>query len=289
MTLLRAARAVASLLPERVDAWLRNRYWEWKSSFLYRRLFEAIGLRYALKSGLVLEVGSMGEWWAYNEVFVNAEYDEAIRLGLERRSKPDFFAVLDLGANVGYFSIRVIDLLRRLPPPGVKPRITMVEGSPTTFRELRSRFDKQGLLAEGVRAAHGLVGLRAGTGKIRESALHVKNSVFLEAGSEGASVDFLDLEELTRDMPRIDLLKCDVEGSELQLLENYGGFLRKINVAVLELHDTLCDTGRCVAIMEEAGFHRKVLFRHEDTSVQLFLREENPVPGGAGSASRALP
>lgn len=197
--------------------------------------------------------------------------------------------MLDLGANVGYFSIRVIDLLRRLAPPAVKPRIIMVEGSPTTFTELRSRFDKQGLLAEGVSAAHGLVGLRAGTGTIRESALHVKNSVVLEADSEGAAVDFLDLEELTKDMPEIDLLKCDIEGSELQLLESYRGFLRKVNVVVLELHDTLCDTGRCVAIMEEAGFHRKLLSRHEDTSVQLFFREPNPVPSGAGPDPRALP
>jgi hypothetical protein len=58
-----------------------------------------------------VKVASKGEWWVYNDIFVDGEYDMPIHTALEDRSPVRPFIVLDLGANVGYFALRVLDLI----------------------------------------------------------------------------------------------------------------------------------------------------------------------------------
>ena len=101
---------VADLLPQSIRGRIRDRYWRIKSEFLYRRLYQILRLEYTLQSGVTLKVASLGEWWTYNDIFVNREYDLPIQTALQSRSPARAFTVLDLGANVGYFVLRVVDL-----------------------------------------------------------------------------------------------------------------------------------------------------------------------------------
>jgi len=101
---------VVDALPESARFQVRERYWRVKSRFLYQSIYSRLNLEHTLNSGLTLKVASKGEWWAYNEIFVNGEYDVPTQTALENSSaKP--FVVLDLGANVGYFAFRVFDLI----------------------------------------------------------------------------------------------------------------------------------------------------------------------------------
>ena len=105
-------RIVASAierLPKSLRDAIRDRYWRVKSNFLYQQLFEILDLEYQLNSGVTIRVASQGEWWTYNDIFVNHEYDAAIQTALASRVAERPFAVLDLGANVGYFLLRVVD------------------------------------------------------------------------------------------------------------------------------------------------------------------------------------
>jgi hypothetical protein len=120
-----------------------------------------------------VKVASKGEWWAYNEIFVNGEYDVPIQAALGISSgKP--LVVLELGANVGYFTFRVLDLIRQQPLDQLLPGITMVEGSPETFGKLEEWVRPQRLTAASVRMVNGLAGWRTGSAPIRESAAHVR-------------------------------------------------------------------------------------------------------------------
>jgi FkbM family methyltransferase len=264
-------KPIFSILPNSAQAGIRRWYWTAKSDLLYRRLYRLLDLEYTLEYGVSLQVRSKGEWWVYNDIFVNQEYDLPISAALDSYSgRP--LTVLDLGANVGYFALRIIDLARQKGMEDFALDITMVEGSPAIFGELERRLRSQSLPEARLSLVHGLAGLPAGKGVMHESALHVKNTIMGSATSAGTPVAFVDLQELMQGREEIDLLKCDIEGAELLFLENYEGLLRKIKTAVFELHHELCDTRRCVSILEGLGFRQAVLRNAGSFSVCYFSR-----------------
>jgi FkbM family methyltransferase len=263
-------RAV-SVLPESAQFQIRERYWRVKSRFLYQSLYGVLNLEHTLNSGLAVKVASKGEWWAYNEIFVNGEYDVPIQTALGAMSGEPF-VVLDLGANVGYFTFRVLDLIHQLHLEHILPDITTVEGSPETFCTLEERVRSQRSATASVRAVHGLVGERSGSALMRESAVHVKSSIIDVPAGGGVNVAFVDVNALMRDKVAIDLLKCDIEGAELVFLENYGDLLRKVRYAVFELHHNLCDTEKCLRILESLGFHHTILRANDSCSVSFHSR-----------------
>lgn len=266
----RLVNRVVDALPESARFQIREQYWRAKSKFLYQSLYNALDLEHTLGSGLTVRVASKGEWWAYNEVFVNGEYDVPIQAALAASSgRP--FVVLDLGANVGYFTFRVFDLIRQQHLDRILPDITMVEGSPETFGKLEERVRSQ-QLASSVRTLNGLVGERTGSTLIRQSAVHVKNSIVDVPAGGGVNVAFVDLDTLMQDKVQIDLLKCDIEGAELLFIENYSDLLRKVRYAVFELHHHLCDSEKCLSKLQSLGFSKTILRTTEACSVSFHTR-----------------
>jgi FkbM family methyltransferase len=152
-------------------------------------------------------------------------------------------------------------------------RVTMVEGSPSTYPELLERLGaNKALLGEKVTAVHGLAGNRTGEGQIVQGVAHGENTIFGET-SGGARVPFLDLEKLTGSWRRIDLLKCDIEGAEEIFLGNYPDLLAKTDRAVFEFHHDKCDIPHCRQLLAEAGLiPAKTIREFGHCSVELFLR-----------------
>jgi FkbM family methyltransferase len=262
-------RAVGAL-PESAQFQIRERYWRLKSRILYQSLYSRLNLEHTLNSGLTVKVASKGEWWAYNEIFVNGEYDVPIHTALGASSgRP--FVVLDFGANVGYFAFRVFDLIGQ-QHLDLLPDITMVEGSPETFGKLEERVRSQQLTAASVRMFNGLVGQRTGSALIRESAVHVKSSIVDVPAGGGVNVAFVDVNTLMQDKVEIDLLKCDIEGAELLFIQNYGDLLRKVRYAVFELHHHQCDTAKCLTMLESLGFQKTILRANDSCSVSFHSR-----------------
>src|SRR5260370_22875513 len=115
---------VVEALPRLVQNRLRDRYWQIKSKVLYQSLYRALDLEHTLQSGLIVKVASKGEWWVYNDIFVDGQYDVPIHTAFNDRSPDRPFVVLDLGANVGYFGLRVLDLIDRQARESSNPEIT---------------------------------------------------------------------------------------------------------------------------------------------------------------------
>jgi len=262
---------VVGVLPESAQFQIRERYWRVKSRLLYQSLYSILNLEHTLDSGLTVKVASKGEWWIYNDIFVNGEYDVPIQTALGTSSGQPF-VVLDLGANVGYFAYRVLDLIRRQHLDHVLPDITMVEGSPETFTKLESRIRSQRTSPASIRMVHGLVGQRTGSALIRESAVHVKSGIVDVPAGGGVDVAFIDVSSLMQDKTAIDLLKCDIEGAELMFIENYGDLLRKVRHAVFELHYDQCDTKKCVKLLESMGFRQTILRANDSFCVSFHSR-----------------
>ena len=251
---------VRALAPESLKNRLRK--------FVWMRLNPS----WTLNSGLVIRVLNYNDWMIYNDIFVEGEYDAAIDdLLHEGRDWSQPVQVLDLGGNVGFFTLRLAHLLLRADRGNF--RVTTVEGSPSTYAELLERLgaNKQ-LLGDRITAVHGLVGNRTGEGQIVEGVSHGENTIFAET-SRGPRVSFVDLGKLAGSWPRIDLLKCDIEGAEELFLGNYADLLAKTDRAVFEFHHDKCDLAHCRRLLAEAGLHpAKTIREFGNCSVELFLR-----------------
>src|SRR5690349_7999836 len=132
-------------------------------------------LGWTVRSGIKVEVTNDSEWVIYNDIFVDGEYDIPIQQALSSEHRRPL-NVIDLGANVGFFTLRYIDLLRR---SGRDPsRMVLVEGAPAVAVELRRRLFELNEGLTGIRVVEGLVGDRAGTAKIAQHNFHAMNSLF---------------------------------------------------------------------------------------------------------------
>jgi FkbM family methyltransferase len=224
-----------------------------------------LDLECELRSGLHVQIRNRADWEVYNEVLVNGEYDAPIDYALDRHEANRPFVVVDLGGNVGYFAFRCADecLMRGI---GEQLSLVIVEGAPLLFRELQRRVSAQPLLCDKVHLLHGLVGRKVGEAYITGSHLHYSNIAWEEERAGSSRVAFIDLEKQLAGFATIDLIKCDIEGSEFDFIDNYENLLKKTRAVVIEFHrfgrnleearDKLSQYGfdRC-SVLREAPFY----------------------------------
>lgn len=228
-----------------------------------------------LGSGMTISLANQAEWILYNDIFVDGEYDFAINRALESARSDQPATFLDLGANVGFFGLRVLDQMEPLLTDGADFQIIMVEGSPAVYKRLQKRLTTVPFLAERCISVPGLVGEKSGYGRLLECGFHANNSLFAEnmlGEYKCVIVPYVDLEVLCAAWQYISLLKCDIEGAEELFLENYPEFLDKVQYAVFEFHFDLCDVSHCFALLDAAGFsHRRQLSWHSHTKNITYL------------------
>jgi len=233
--------------------------------------FQMLDLNWQLPSDLKICIRSQSDWVIYNEIFVGGDYDPAILTALECANGTGDLQVLDLGANVGFFSLRCVDIVRRQQRQELSLHITAIEGNPKSYRELQLRLYNQNN-PPSFTAINGLVGARTGTAAISDLEFGGQNRVGVHRSQRHFLVDHVDLEQVlgTR---RIGLLKCDIEGAELVFLQNYPQLLRRTDVAVLELHPQDCDEKECISLLRAAGLTTQtVLAKTPLTNVMMASR-----------------
>jgi len=229
-------------------------------------LFQWLSLTWELSSGVRLRVANYGDWIIYNEIFVSGEYDRALALALDSATDNNSpFHIVDLGANVGFFTLRAVDRLRRRRAGDQEFLITAVEANGRCVEEFRARVFEENGLSHNVRVVHGLVGERRGVATLhRLDSARSHDTLFNGKEHPGAQVPYTDLSSLFASSPQIDLLKCDIEGAELLFIQNYPDVFQKVRVAVFEFHRHVCDTQRCQSLLREYGFTQHATFRHGD-------------------------
>lgn len=220
--------------------------------YIKKILWGIFNLEWTLKSGLNIKVASYAEWVIYNNIFVEGEYDIPIEKSLLINSNKPLI-LLDLGANVGYFTLKAADFILT-KNSNIEFLITLVEGSPTNFKKLESRLTREPLLANKIKLIHGLVGELYGKAKICETDFHVENMICGNGNLEGIIVPFVNLNSIFYENQDIDLLKCDIEGYEQKFIENHKELLKKVKSAVFEFHPKKCNISRCIHLLEESGF-----------------------------------
>lgn len=226
-------------------------------------------LEHTLPSGLRVRITSPSDWYVYNEIFVDGEYDQAIDACV--RDAPPGSWVLDVGANAGFFTLRLVDTWLRHRGGSAQLQVACVEGAPETFRTLsRNVAQLKGICV----AYNGLAGRRSGSASISRSADSGLNSIVDRPSLRRTRMPFVDLTTIVPGDARIQLAKIDIEGAEQLLLDSYRDLLARVDAVVIELHHALCDTRQCRLVLADSGFTRHTLLKTfpDACTLELFSR-----------------
>lgn len=217
------------------------------------------------------------DWIVYQEIFVEQQYDLAITQSLLDSKKLSVIHVVDIGANVGFFTSRYITLFSKAYLNQKKLTMTLVEGSPPTAEILQKAMHGAHGQIE-VNVINGLAGRCEGTGYIQSNQQFSGVTKRLEHSTpKSESVAYVDIDLLTKTSPEISLLKCDIEGSEELFIESNEPILRRTRNAVFEFHPDLCDVRRCVELLKSFGLvhvSTEVGELFTSRSVDFFKRQE---------------
>jgi FkbM family methyltransferase len=153
--------------------------------------------------------------------------------------------VVEAGAGIG---TEVLVLARLVGPKG---RVISVEAHPASFERLASLCRLNRL--RNVTPIHAALLDEPGTALITDDTQSVKNSVVSGDGSIPVSAETLDHLLSRLEVERIDFLKMNIEGAELNALEGFrDGLARTVHMAVA-CHDHRADKGESSAFRTKSA------------------------------------
>ena len=197
-----------------------------------------------LNNGLRFKIVHFLDALGVKEVFLDNDY----QLDLPKNLK----TVVDIGANIGAFSIYIANRFR-------KSHLYSYEPSVSTYKILTQNIKLNGLVGKISPFRFAVYGKNTtiklynpGPSGLR-SIHHTRNETKYE------SVRTITLEKIfsSNKITKCDLLKIDCEGAEYEILENTSvGVFKKINRMVLEFHEMIPSQSHLhlVNILEKNNF-----------------------------------
>ncbi len=151
--------------------------------------------------------------------------------------------VLDVGANIGVFSMFCADRFS-----ATVKKIIAVEPFRKNFERI-SETVQRNRLDQLVRPLNLAAGNERGQGSLLLADSHYSNSLLpskVKSPKAAQPVEVTTLNDLMREkeLKRVDLLKIDVEGVELKVLEAAADVLAVTGALVIEAHKNFCTFGQ---------------------------------------------
>jgi FkbM family methyltransferase len=185
-----------------------------------------LAARRAVGRGRVTTVVRRGLRWELDlaegvdlAVYLQGAFEPETRRALSRLVRPGD-QVVDVGANVG---AQTLPLARLVGPSG---RVVAVEPTASAFAKLRRNLALNAELEARVTAFHGWLGSGEAAAPpaaysswplVRQDGLHRQHLGRLES-TDGAVATTLDALVAAQALPRVDLIKVDVDGAEPEVL-----------------------------------------------------------------------
>lgn len=226
------------------------------------------------RTGLVYKVGDVPSMVVANEVFGPGAYAKAVKL-----IAPSTF--VDLGANVGYFPVLVADVVNSRQIRGL-----CVEPNPS-LRE-SAIFHITTNMLENVHFKEAAVGSDTSGAEIDFfiNPSHIASSVFQKFNPlipVGGKVQRIKvpalnvLEEWDRLFPksRIDLLKIDIEGAEVDFLQSHSSFIERVDSVIIEWHAWVTSLHEVSRLMERYGMVLEEVYDEDQHAGTVLFRRKN--------------
>lgn len=227
-----------------------------------------------------VKISCVADWFIFVDIFANSEYDPGIMAALDTFNSTEVparpFIVVDCGANIGFFALRMLQqaVIRY---PQLQVQMICIEGSKYVFKRLQRVSEALGSIGRAFRPIYGLVGQKSGVGKLYQGWFHWANSTSEPTGLRrllriSSTVPFIDLDHELGGAAVVDLLKIDIEGSEKQFLETYRHLLGLCRVVLIEYHTHIVSKEYCDTIVKSCGLQGRELSRSNANAVWLYTR-----------------
>ena len=190
-------------------------------------------------------------------------WESWITLALARTVQPGWHC-LDVGANHGYYTLVMAD------GAGPAGRVAPVEPTPRLADLLRQTLDVNGFpqIEVVAKAATDSDGQTLQLVIPERRSMNARLAEVAAETEEAVDVESVTIDSLTREWPRVDLIKIDVEGAEEQVWRGMRSTIARNRdlVVILEFNVARYDEPRAfVAELEAAGFR----LRYIDTDAEL--------------------
>jgi FkbM family methyltransferase len=195
------------------------------------KLIPYAGLQLTTPGGLRLPICDQGGWGCLEEVFVAGVYEPFFRhlAGVK--------GWVDLGCNVGFFSLGLLDYIVRQRPSAPRPRALLGDANEHCLTLARRALDLNGL-REAWDCRHVVVGPPGTIVMFSQFKFSVHSSIFSrQRGEKTFRYPTTDLTSLlTGPGDAFDLVKLDVEGAERFVFEHHSELLRRFRFGLCEWH-----------------------------------------------------
>jgi FkbM family methyltransferase len=180
--------------------------------------------------------------------------------------------IVDLGANEGFYTLKA----REMAP---KAKIIAVEPNPSAFRTLKRNVTSNKLrniiiMNKAITSRIGKISFEIIKGQTSIGGLKVYEKYRKRGKLKKIIVDSITLEKLCKlnNVKNMDLLKMDVEGSELDILKNSENILPCIKKVVVEYHEAQKTKKPVIAIMLRNGFRIALIDREKYYGNLYFIK-----------------
>lgn len=162
--------------------------------------------------------------------------------------------VVDIGAHIGLFTIKVAPFCKK---------IIAVEPEPENFELLTTNVYLNRIY--NVKLLNKAVGAKRGTEKLYGCG---SGASMIRKSYDVKVVKVVKLEDILKNLKKIDLLKIDVEGAEHLIIQASKTKLLKISQIVIEIHPSLTDEESIKFILLKNGFK---LEKYPSTSKDTYI------------------
>jgi FkbM family methyltransferase len=212
-----------------IKAFLRNLKWRYQNLGFQKTNF-----------GTRLKINSFMDHLVFKEIFTDKIYDDFILQSFKKKTNDnDPKKVFDLGANLGFFTVRCCEIWKQL---GSKTDLEFViyEPSETCIGRLKENLDSFDQKPFSFDIRNKLVGKKNGWDWFIEDKDHhlgqcVADKIKKTGHRYSRKIRYHDLSQ-DLESSKIDLLKCDIEGSEVEFLKNFSSSLEKVCSIIIETH-----------------------------------------------------
>ena len=217
---------------------------------IYRSLSDRT--KYQDEYDLTLRIGARGQGiririrvediFVLNEMFLERQYKLS-------RPLPEGATIIDAGANVG---LSALWFLSQCPDA----KLHAFEPDRGNFGLLKANIGSQAavtLWQKALGATDGQITLWTSEFGAMHSTVQCQD---LMPNAQSYKVPQISLGSYLEasGIERVDLMKLDVEGAEIEVLKGLGNRLQRINVIVGEMHETLADEAEFYGMLTDAGF-----------------------------------
>jgi FkbM family methyltransferase len=191
------------------------------ASFIQKYYFKDLEIRIAVENGMIAPLCFEDSTSSFSEVFVFKEYEQLVIKAKKW---------IDLGSNNGFFSLFLASKTDSSERKNLQA--LLIDGDPRSLVSLQE-IKKVNQDLEGLRFEQGII--TRGTGN---AGFEIKRHMFSKVNQESElKVPILSQEHIMKQIsPPFDLIKVDIEGSEVDFIQNYPQLLRQTKALIIEWH-----------------------------------------------------